>query len=144
MFQIEPSQNVFRRTRGGGRRPLRSAQGTSKAPVSAGTSSTSNATGQRSMYQVYCSTCRRYVAENQLHRCHGQSEDRSSAAPAASSKTVTAPVAAQHVVSRLQSNSASTAITVTGNNYLRLYQRLQHQLLYRLLPAMVLKVKMSL
>jgi hypothetical protein len=84
--------------------------------ASAVTSSTINVTGQQSTYQVYCSICRRYVAEKQHHRCDEQSEDRSSAAPAAISTTVTAPEVAQHSVSRLQSNSASTVITVTGNN----------------------------
>ena len=63
-FQIGSSQNVSRRTRGGGRRPLQSAQGTAKVSASAATSSTVNSTGQRSTYQVYCSVCRRHVAEN--------------------------------------------------------------------------------
>ena len=49
-------------------------------------------------------------------RCHGQAENISNAAHTNSSTTVTAPVIAQHSVSRRQSNSASTAITVTGNN----------------------------
>jgi hypothetical protein len=57
-FHIGSSQNVFRRTRGGDRRPLRSAQGTTKVSAIAATLSTINATGQRSTYQVYFSVCR--------------------------------------------------------------------------------------
>ena len=56
------------------------------------------------------------MAENQHPRCHGRTENRSSAAPTASTTSVTVPVVAQHSVSRHQSNSASTAITVTGDN----------------------------
>ena len=115
-FQIGSSQNVFRRTLGKGRRPLQSSQGNAKVSASAAILSTVNSTGQRSTYQVYCSVCRRYAAENEHPRCSGQAENRSTAAPATSSTTVTAPVVAQHSVSRRQSNSASTAITVTGNN----------------------------
>ena len=77
--------------------------------ASAVTSSTVNATGQRSTYQVYCSVCRRYKAENQHPRCHGQTVDRSlqvSATATASTTSVTALVVAQHSVSRRQSNLA--------------------------------------
>ena len=57
-FQNDLSQNVFRRTHGGGRRPLQSAQDTAKVSMPAATSSTVTSTGQRSIYQVYCSVIR--------------------------------------------------------------------------------------
>ena len=87
--------------------------------ASEATSSTVNATRERTTYQVYCSACRRYVDETLHPRCHVQTDNRSlpvSTVPPPRTTSVTAPVVAQHSVSRRQSNSASTAITVTWNN----------------------------
>jgi hypothetical protein len=98
----------------GPRQPLRNILGTSQHRLlirsndNGCTTSSVNVVRQRATYQVYCSICR--DATN--------SRDRSATNTPATytSVTVTAPVMAQKSHSRYHSNTASTSVTVNGNN----------------------------
>ena len=122
-FNVGSSVYAYRKIHGHGRRaprqPLRNIQGTlqyraiTQPSDNVSTTSAVNAGGQRTAYQVYCSICRRYVPENQNHRCERPAIDNNNANNAV---TVAAPVMAQQAHSRSRSNTASTSVTVNGNN----------------------------